>query len=95
MINVMKIEDIRIKEGKNKGKLPEYSWPGGCEVSYITEDYGVLCGKCANENEDKDDPQWNIMDYFVNWEDGTMYCDHCGKNIIPEYEIKENEVGEI
>lgn len=73
-----------------------YAWPGGYPLYYITEDCGILCPKCANENlaltlsdypEYKGaNPEWEIVASEINWEDGHLFCDHCNDNIKPAYE---------
>jgi hypothetical protein len=86
------MKDIPIDD---KGDYISYAWPGGYPIFYVTKDCGVLCPKCANENKeltkDKDDPQWFIVDYDVNWEDETLYCDNCNKKIESAYGDGEDE----
>ncbi len=75
------------------GEYPVYSWSGGYRLYYVTADGGFLCAECANENkdltEDPDDPQWFIVGCDVNYEDPDLICDHCGKELSPEYVIDE------
>lgn len=74
---------------------PAYAWPGGYEIHYITEDGGVLCHQCANENmaltADCDgDPQWRIIEGDLNYEEPDCYCGNCDRKIEPEYlEVEE------
>lgn len=68
---------------------PFYAWPGGYEIHYYTKDRGVLCNGCANENLALtlgDDPQWQIVAHETLWEGEPIQCDHCGRDIKPEYE---------
>ena len=78
-----------LKEMKEKGEYNYYVWPGGYPLFYITKDYGILCPKCCNKNKellnDEYDPQWFVIDYEVNWEDGELYCDHCNEKIESTY----------
>ena len=78
-----------LKEMKEKGKYDYYAWPGGYPLFFITEDCGILCTKCCNENKDllndEYDKQWFVIDYEVNWEDGELYCDHCNDKIESAY----------
>jgi len=90
-VDAPKIE--KMKEGwseeSNKGRLPAYSFPGGYPLYYITKDGGVLCADCANDdrpaNVDEFDAQWYITDAEVNYEDDSLYCDNCGKQIESAY----------
>ena len=67
-------------------KLPAYSWPGGYNILYITDDGGVLCAKCANANgsEDEDDRRsgWFLeaVDSAAN-SDSCHYCDNCNAQL--------------
>lgn len=70
-----------------------YAWPGCYEIHYYTADGGVLCHQCANaelpRTIDPDDPQFYIVDESVNWENPDLFCDHCGRQILPEYDMEE------
>ena len=78
-----------LKEMKEKGEYDYYAWPGGYPLFYITKDCGVLCPKCCNENKellnDEFDKQWFVIAYEINYEDETMYCDHCNEKIESAY----------
>ena len=79
-----------LKEMREKGKYDYYAWPGGYPLFYTTEDGGILCPKCCNENNellnDEFDKQWFVIGYEVNWEDGELYCDHCYEKIESAYD---------
>lgn len=32
-----------------------------------------------------DDKQWNVVGYQADWEDGSLYCAHCSKQIESAY----------
>ena len=78
------------------GTLASHAWPGGYPIFYIAEDGGILCSRpeCANGPEvvaetalipcDRD-PQWHIVGQEVNWEDESLFCDHCGKLVECAY----------
>lgn len=70
-----------------------YAWPGGYEIHYYTDDGGILCHQCANaellRTLDPDDPQFHIVEEDVNWEIQDLFCDHCGRQILPEYNMEE------
>ena len=61
---------------------------GGYPLYYITEDNACLCPDCANENKAltiSDDAQWKIIAMDANYEDTSLYCDHCSKQIPSAY----------
>lgn len=65
-----------------------YAWPGGYPIYHLTQDGGILCPDCANENlalTHGDDPQWKIVHSDVNWEDENCNCDNCYKPIESAY----------
>lgn len=78
-----------IEEMRKGGVYESFAWPGGYPLFYITADGGVLCSKCANENFeltcDPDDPQWFIVEANINWEDESLYCDHCNELVESAY----------
>ena len=63
-----------------------YTWPGRYERIAITDDGGVLCHKCVKSElyqiawSHKGDG-WHVVacDIVENYDEGTLYCDHCGK----------------
>lgn len=73
------------------GKLPCYTWPGGYPLYYVVKDCAALCPECANEAylanlcEDEEDSQWYLIGYDINWEDNSLYCEHCNKVIDSAY----------
>lgn len=79
------------EKGENTGALMAYAWPGGYPIYYIVADCGVLCPKCANMAEaeglanNPDDKQWHIVQADVNYEDNSLYCDHCSERIERAY----------
>lgn len=91
-----------------KGNFDSYAWPGGYPLFYLCADNGVLCPDCANNNKEVylssddvtkeqkeeryDDPQWHIIAVDINYEDESMYCDHCGKHIVSAYGDDDQEV---
>ena len=67
-----------------------YAWPGGYPLFAITDDGGCLCAKCCEiEGECIDGSYtgdgWHIVALDVNWEDDSLYCDHCGSQIESAY----------
>lgn len=84
-------------ERDENGKFPAYAWPGGYPIFYVTADSAALCPDCVNDPDNPahtgaeartkgiDDPQWRIVASDVNWEDTSLYCDHCNKQIPSAY----------
>lgn len=72
-----------------------HAWPGGYEIHYITDDCGILCHQCANQELDRtldpDDEQFCIVGAEINYEDNDLYCDHCNRQILPAYGDQEDE----
>ncbi|WP_454735412.1 hypothetical protein [Cupriavidus necator] len=71
---------------------PAYAWPGAYPLMYLTRDAGSLCPVCANANIRLTlgaDPQWEIVNSFVNWEDPDCRCDNCGTKVEPAYSTEE------
>ncbi len=78
------------------GSLPAYAWPGGYPLYYICQDGGTLCPACANGGNgslaytDKspdgiDDSQWKVVGQEVNYEDDSLFCDHCNAQVEAAY----------
>lgn len=82
----------------DSGKLPSHCWPGGYPLFYFTQDGGTLCPPCANANDslggDPSDPQWRLVEVDANWENASLYCDHCSKRIESAY-AEEGEPEDI
>lgn len=76
------------------GKLMSYAFPGGYPIFYVTKDSGILCpdcvnanlGQCLGETEGGSEyKQWQLAGYDINYEDNSLYCDHCNKKIESAY----------
>jgi hypothetical protein len=71
------------------GKLQAYAWPGGYPLYYVTADGGTLCADCACQSnvdyKDASDKQWHIVGADVNWEDDSLHCSDCDKQIESAY----------
>jgi 3-phosphoglycerate kinase len=67
-------------------------WPGGYEITFITNDGRYLHFDCVKENlmdecrniRDKYDS--HIIGVFTNWEDEDLCCEWCDEKINTEYE---------
>lgn len=78
------------------GSLPAYAWPGGYPIFYVCQDGGTLCPACANGGNGSiayigkspdgiDDAQWRIVGQEVNYEDDSLFCDHCKAKVDAAY----------
>jgi hypothetical protein len=77
-------------EFKLDGKpVPHNTFPGLYPVYYITQDAGILCPKCVNDNlalcQDSNDSQWYVTHTFVNWESTDTVCDNCNCQLESAY----------
>lgn len=79
-----------------------YAWPGGYPRFLVMTDGAALCHKCAKSEfrlvcesaltGARDG--WNPACADVNWEDTSLYCDHCNEQIESAYgedEESDNE----
>ena len=67
---------------ENNNILPAYAWPGGYPMFYVNNHNDVLCPDCANKTDEFDE---ELVNYDANWEDPSLYCDHCSKRIESAY----------
>lgn len=73
--------------------LPAYAWPGGYPLYYIVADGEALCPGCVNAEIklidaarfDLWDKQWRVIGVDANYEDVSLYCAHCNKQIPAAY----------
>jgi hypothetical protein len=71
----------------------KYAWPGGYPLYLVTSDGAALCIDCGRK-------QWkqicraihlNLRDGWkveapdINYEDPSLFCDHCGQRIESAY----------
>jgi hypothetical protein len=71
-----------------------YAWPGGYPLHAVTDDGGVMCRFCAEEEREwialtncRDG--WCMVNTVINWEDHELRCDCCGKLIEAAYERED------
>ena len=63
----------------------------GCYPLFAaTSDGGCLCSSCCKSERESigtttGTDGWNIVAIQPNWEDPTLYCDHCSERIEPAY----------
>lgn len=82
-----------------KGHARAYAWPGEYPVYFVTSDGAALCPKCTTKERaqifrsthEHSRDGWAIEGADINWEDSSLYCDHCGERIESAY--AEDEVG--
>jgi hypothetical protein len=70
----------------SQGDLPTYA-NGGYPLYYVDQEGSTLCPDCANKSfHDFDElPQFNVVDYDVNWENDIFFCDQCSNRIPSAY----------
>lgn len=60
---------------------------------YVAKDCGIICPCCLKENlkliceemAEGWDNQWIVIACEINYEDDSLYCDNCYKQIISAY----------
>ena len=70
-----------------------YAWPGGYPTYFVTSDGVALCHKCAIEQgklitaaiRDRDNSGWRVVAQDINYEDSSLYCDHCSERVESAY----------
>jgi len=79
----------------------KYVFPGGYPMYGFTSDGAALCMDCLRSEyksiarairDDDTDCGWHVFGIDVNWEDASLYCDHCGEFIESAY--AEDDAGE-
>ena len=71
----------------------KYAWPGGYPMFVVCVDGAALCMDCARKeygviahaNRHGDRNGWATAGVDVNWEDPSLYCDHCSKRVESAY----------
>lgn len=80
---------------RDDGIVWSHAWPGGYPIYYITADCGTLCPDCVNKNlkllNDKNDKQWYVVGAECNYENDSLYCDNCNKQIESAYGEPDKE----
>jgi hypothetical protein len=80
-------------EPKSTFSFVKYAWPGGYPLFLVTSDGGCLCAKCVDEERglihqaalEKLHGGWRPLGVDVNWEDPSLFCDHCSERIESAY----------
>jgi len=76
-----------------KALTQPYAWPGGYPTYFVTSDCAALCCKCAKREgkritasiREQSNDGWRVVAQVVNWEDASLFCDHCGNRIESAY----------
>jgi hypothetical protein len=74
----------------NNGVYESFAWPGGYPLYYLCNDGEALCPSCMNDSSnpihfDAPDDGWRIVGCDINWEDESLFCAHCNKQIESVY----------
>ena len=87
--------DIKtLAQVKNALRNGAYAWPGGYPQFFVTSDGASLSFEavrdnfravCADMLHPTRNDQWRITGLEVNWEDGSLYCDHTSEPIPSAY----------
>lgn len=67
------------------GKLDAYAWPGGYPIFYLDGENSVLCPDCADSAREDEVKSFRPVACDVNYEDDSLYCDQCSKQIESAY----------
>lgn len=67
-----------------------YTWPGGYPLFVITSDGAALCHKCCSTEREligttTGSDGWCVIALEINYEDKSLYCDHCSNQIESAY----------
>ena len=89
---------IQLQSRRLRDELIEspYAWPGGYPMFAVTSDGAALCHKCCQTERSSigftyGTDGWAIAGLDANWEDPSLYCDHCGNRIESAYAEDEAE----
>ena len=78
----------------------KYAWPGGYPLFIVCDDGAALCPDCAKKEYRQiahdTVKNWrgtgrNAIGAEINWEDTSLYCDHCGNSIESAYSREESK----
>jgi hypothetical protein len=85
---------MTIQEFQQHLENGEFVFPGGLPTFFITADGGILSHDACLEMKETivdamidsgNNKQWEVIGIEVNYEDGTLVCDHTGKPIPCAY----------
>jgi hypothetical protein len=88
------MEITTISEFRAAMRSGKYAWPGGYPRYFITSDGAALSFEAAKQErrnilealrDNATGSGWHVCAVDINWEDGTLTCDHTGKRIESAY----------
>lgn len=87
----MTVDELR--KHFHHGRANAYAWPGGYPVYYVTTNGAALCPECVTKERaqilrsthERSHDGWAIEGTDVNYEDASLYCDHCDTRIPSAY----------
>lgn len=74
-----------------------YAWPGGYPLAVVMVDGECICPQCARKEwrqvvrntlmsrREGSDSSWCAAGVDVNWENDSLYCAHCNRQIESAY----------
>ena len=81
-----------IFEWHGKYELPTHSALGNQPIYYIDHLDNFLCAECAWSFQD--DPEVNIVNYEINWDEEDLICNECGETLDWAYSMDEDDEDE-
>jgi hypothetical protein len=73
---------------KTNDTLPHHTHLGLYPLVYFCEDAEPVCPTCVNNMKEfstEDEPQWNVVDVDINWEEEYLFCASCNQTIDCAY----------
>ena len=67
-----------------------FAWPGGYQMFAVTNDGAALCHHCCKTEREAigtttGSDGWTVAALQINWENNSLFCDHCGNRIESAY----------
>ncbi len=89
------------QELKSTLRCGQYTYPGCYPLFFITRDGAALSFESVREElrsvlasiKSKSNDGWRVVACEVNYEDGSLYCEHSGKRIEAAY-VEEDEAAD-
>lgn len=89
LVSVMTTQSRSLRLADRLAQSP-YAFPGGYPLHAVTSDGAALCKCCVKSERESigtttGHDGWNVIALTVNWEDASLFCDHCGERIESAY----------